>query len=85
MAGRLILLLASALLGGCFFGGRSLDCEDATRYGYSASTAPLRVPEGLDVPDESDALQIPQGEPYVVRSPEAVTECLETPPDFFDE
>jgi len=85
MAGRLLLLLATATLSGCFFGGRSLDCEDPTRYGYSASTAPLRVPEGLDVPDESGALQIPPGESYVVRDPDTMTECLEAPPDFFDE
>jgi len=85
MAGRIALLFVVATLAGCFFGGRSLDCEDPTRYGYSASTAPLRVPEGLDVPDESDALQIPPGEPYVVLDPDTMTECIEAPPDFFDE
>ncbi len=81
---RILLLLACAALSGCF-GGRSLDCADPARYGYSGSTPPLRVPEGLDVPDEGASLQIPSGEPFVVHEPESEADCLETPPDFFEE
>ena len=76
----------SILLSGCFFGGGGgLNCEDPTIYSASTSVAPVRVPDGLDVPDESDALQIPPGETRVVQDVEMLTECLETPPDFFEE
>ena len=69
---------------GCF-GGDKLNCEDPSFYGTSQSVPPVRVPDGLDVPDESESLQIPPGEPLVVRTLEEMTECLETPPDFFAE
>lgn len=83
MLARLLILGAGVVVSGCF-GGRSLDCADAERYGYSTTVPPMRVPEGLSVPDERDALQIPPGETYVVPDPETMTECLENPPDFFD-
>lgn len=69
---------------GCF-GGDKLNCEDPSLYGSSRSIPPVRVPDGLDVPDESESLQIPDGEALVVRNVEEMTECLETPPDFFEE
>jgi hypothetical protein len=81
---RLALLGISMICAGCF-GRDSLNCEDPSLYGSSLSVPPVRVPEGLDVPDESDALQIPPGEAYVVQDIETLTECLETPPDFFAE
>jgi hypothetical protein len=84
MIARVSLLAVCAACAGCF-GGDSLHCEDPAFYGSSFSVPPVRVPEGLDVPDESDALQIPSGEPFEVRDVETMTECLEAPPDFFDE
>jgi hypothetical protein len=72
------------LVAGCF-GRDALSCDDPTVYSASTTVAPVRVPDGLDVPDESEALQIPPGETRVVRDADTLTECLETPPDFFEE
>jgi uncharacterized lipoprotein len=74
----------SVLIAGCF-GRDSLNCADPSIYSSSTSVAPVRVPDGLDVPDESDALQIPPGETRIVVDADALTECLESPPDFFEE
>ena len=77
--------LAVLLSSGCFFRRDSLNCEDPSMYGSSRSVPPVRVPDGLDVPDESDALQIPPGEALVVQDVEEMIDCLEAPPDFFEE
>lgn len=74
----------AVLMSGCF-GESTMRCEDVLRYATSQSIAPLQVPDGLSVPDESESLRIPSGEPLEVPDPETVTECLEGPPDFFDE
>jgi hypothetical protein len=84
MISRSIFLVLCAALSGCFGGGK-LNCEDQTRYGYSDSSPPIRVPEGLDVPNEEESLQIPPGERLIVQDPETLTECLETPPSFFED
>jgi uncharacterized lipoprotein len=77
------VVLACAAIAGCF-GNRGLGCEDPARYASSETAAPVRVPEGLSVPDESQALQIPSGEPLDVPA-EGESNCLERPPGFFDE
>ncbi len=74
----------AGICAGCF-GGNSLNCEDPAFYGTSTSAPPVRVPEGLDVPDETAALQIPPGEAYVLVDAETMTECIEMPPSFFEE
>jgi len=78
-----LLLAVAAAVSGCF-GGDSLSCEDPQLYGTSRSVAPVRVPDGLDVPDERNALQIPPGDPLIVQDVDTMTECLEEPPDFFE-
>lgn len=72
------------LLSGCS-GERTLKCAEVGRYVVSQSTAPVRVPEGLNVPSETEALRIPSGEPLQIPDLDTTTECLESPPDFFDE
>ena len=72
-------------MAGCFGGGGSLKCEDPKLYAGSVDVPPMRVPDGLDVPDETQSLQIPPGEALVVQDPETMTECLESPPDFFED
>lgn len=82
---RLLLLAGSSIaLAGCF-GRNAVVCEDPSLYGYSGSAPPMRVPEGLDLPDETRALQIPPGDEFVVRDPRTISECLEAPPDFFED
>ena len=61
--------------------GEELRCEDASAYASSTSIPPIRVPDDLTVPDESDSLLIPDV-PATAETPPA---CLETPPDYFQE
>lgn len=83
MIRALLLGLAVALvMAGC---GRrfAARCEDPTVYSGSQEIPPVRVPGDLSVPDERDALRIPQSgqlgsaQPAASRGP-----CLESPPDF---
>lgn len=80
----LILVPIPALLalGGCFGGGGSR-CEDAERYANSDSIAPLRIPDDLTVPDESETLLIPGSSGFGERDEAPVQGCLESPPSFF--
>jgi uncharacterized lipoprotein len=72
---------ASAVLAGCS-GEDELRCDDTSRYATSVSVPPLRIPDDLTVPDESDSLLIP-----VPDSAETgvATECLETPPSYYEQ
>lgn len=83
LTGSILALAVAAACSGCF-GGDSISCEDPRLYGSSRSVPPVRVPDGLDVPDERNALQIPPGDPLVVQDVDTMTECLEEPPDFFE-
>jgi uncharacterized lipoprotein len=83
-AARWVAPFLLVCLGGCG-GSRDMRCEGAMRYATSSTAAPIRVPEDLSLPDESDALQIPNAPPFDVPDPEVERECLETPPDFFEE
>lgn len=84
-----LLLCAVAVLcaAGC---GRDalLRCENPERYSGSSERAPIRIPDDLSVPNESDALRIPPGERLVVvdeEEDEPVPEpCLELPPDYYE-
>lgn len=79
-------VLCACLLTGCF-GGAGLGCGDTSRYANSRSAAPLRVPDDLSLPDESDSLSVPpppRGEAAKAQDASADDDrhCLEMPPDF---
>ena len=80
----LLALACAACATGCA-GGGAMRCGDPARYAGSGSAPPVRVPGDLSVPDESQALQIPSGDPLPVRGEDDPPECLEAPPDFFGE
>ena len=85
-----ILLIVTALvvLNGCFFGGRSDDevsCDDTARYAISDTIPPVRVPDDLSVPDESESLTIPPNSVTTEAGEGVDSACLESPPDFFEE
>jgi uncharacterized lipoprotein len=71
---------AVAALSGCS-GEDELRCDDTSRYATSVSVPPLRVPDDLTVPDESDSLLIP--DPAAAET--VATECLETPPSYYEQ
>ncbi|HEY5565800.1 MAG TPA: hypothetical protein VIM81_00960 [Gammaproteobacteria bacterium] len=76
-------LLVVAALAGCSREG-GMRCEDPAQYASSNTIPPIRVPDDLTVPDESDSLSIPDvasAETPVLPVPE---ECLEAPPDYFE-
>jgi hypothetical protein len=76
-------MLVSCLLGGCFLGRAGIGCADTERYADSRSTGPLRVPDDLSLPDESDSISVPP--PSRSTAPSANAQpgsCLELPPDF---
>jgi uncharacterized lipoprotein len=72
---------AAVCLTGCS-GDRALSCADSQRYADSGSIAPWSVPNDLSLPDESDALQIPN---VSEDEDSGRTGCLETPPRYYDE
>jgi uncharacterized lipoprotein len=74
-----LVCAAVAVLGGCS-SDKGLRCEDTSLYSSSISVPPIRVPDDLSVPDESDSLLIPEAP----RDAAALTECLETPPSYFE-
>lgn len=73
---------AALFIAGCA-GESGLGCGDGNLYANSRSDAPLRVPDDLSVPDESDSLSVPSSRPSNTPPP-ADGRCLETPPPFSD-
>jgi uncharacterized lipoprotein len=70
---------AAAVLGGCSK-EHSLHCEPSDRYALAGSTPPVRVPDDLTPPDETDALQLPSAD--AGRAASGEKPCLESPPTF---
>jgi uncharacterized lipoprotein len=69
------VLAAAAALAGC---SRELTtiCAGEGDYLGATTAAPIRVPEGLTVPDESEALRVPDGP----AAPNNLSGCLDAPP-----
>jgi uncharacterized lipoprotein len=72
--------LAASALSGCS-GESTLNCETSERYAAARSVPPVRVPDDLSVPDETDSLRLPPAP----AADGAGERCLETPPDFFED
>jgi uncharacterized lipoprotein len=72
---------AATVLAACS-GEDELRCDDSSRYATSVSVPPLRVPDDLTVPDETDSLLIP--DPNAAET-DVATECLETPPSYYEQ
>jgi uncharacterized lipoprotein len=76
------MLPGLVLVGGCHVRTwLEPDCHHVQEYQRAAQVAPLRVPEGLDSPNVSGALVIPEVtvEPPPPGAKEA---CLDVPPRF---
>jgi hypothetical protein len=56
-------------------------CEPTDRYTTVGSVGPVRIPDDLTPPDESDALQLPPASAADSSAPPAGG-CLEEPPKF---
>jgi len=77
-------LLCVAICAGCA-GDRGVRCGGSERYQGADSVAPIRVPDDLSLPDESEALSIPLPPSNVPERDVAAQGCLESPPDFYEE
>jgi len=79
----LAIAFSVIFLCGCAGGGSKRACSKPQEYQASESTASLTVPGGLDEPDRSGELVIPE-----LRDenggPGDDQPCLEQPPDYFD-
>ncbi len=76
------ILLVSVVLPGCFFGGKPA-CDKRQEYQASGSVNSVQVPDGLDQPNRSTVLEIPDASPDAERRAKG-DPCLETPPDYFE-
>lgn len=84
-AGPALATLATAMLvvGGCSLWRDDNECESVEEY-QSAQAAPgLSVPAGLDQPDPSTRLSVPE-EPLPVVPLSTNSACLQRPPNYFD-
>jgi len=77
----LALLAAAAvsIVGACSRGDERPTCSRATAYQSAPAGRELEIPDDLSVPDETDALQIPE---QFAQVEEAASECLEHSPAF---
>jgi len=68
-------------LSGC---GRdhTLACEATERYAGASSAPPVRIPDDLSPPDESESLRLP---PDAGPTAAPSRPCLESPPGFYAE
>ena len=74
-------LAAGLILQGCS-GEGGLSCVVDERYASSRTIPPLRIPDDLSPPDESEVLVIPQTGADRRSEPPPGRQCLEAPPDF---
>ena len=58
-------------------------CEPEARYSSARSVAPVRIPDDLSPPDESDAIRLPTDLAPVGSI--TAGDCTERPPSFFGE
>jgi uncharacterized lipoprotein len=80
---RVAVVAAAMLLGGCFFGGAEQDCESVEEYQEARSAPEIAVPPGLDRPDASTTLAVPD-EPKPAEPLARNAACLQRPPGYFD-
>jgi hypothetical protein len=55
-------------------------CEPTSRYAAAATDGPVRIPDDLNPPDETESLRLP---PDTGPTAKLTTPCLETPPGFY--
>ena len=79
-----VILFISFWCGGCGLNQAQMRCLDQERYLDSGDIGLLRIPDDLDSPDQTNALQIPidSGEAGAIAIFEV---CTEEPPTFYEE
>lgn len=78
------VLLVAAASGGCsLFGGGESSCESVEEYQEARSAQRLSVPAGLDAPDATGRLEVPEG-PAPAEPLSRNAACLQRLPNYFD-
>lgn len=75
----LSLGLAIAVLSACS-SEANLICPGDESYREAVSVGPLRIPDDLSVPDETESLRIPDPSPSAAIEGSPAPECLEATP-----
>lgn len=79
----LTLMAAAALAAGCA-SERGAGCARGADYSGARSVSPIRVPDDLSLPDESEALSVPLPPAPLASEDDAEPRCLDEPPSFFE-
>ena len=81
-----LVLAVSLALGGCHpfsaLGSRANACHNKQPYMAATSVQPLKIPPGLDVPDTTNALHIPDLKEPAPPSRKGKDPCLDEPPPY---
>lgn len=77
------VLLVALALGACS-GERGLSCESSERYTDATTSPPVRVPDDLSPPSETESLVIPPVGETALSTSNDPSRCLEAPPEFFE-
>jgi hypothetical protein len=77
------VVVAASLLAACSH-NRGTQCGEDPRYTRAQTAPPVRIPDDLSPPDETDSLRLPAAtQPAGGATASAAAErCLETPPKF---
>ena len=81
MLARLFLLVSIAMLSVGCSRGKSVECGGGALYLDADTAGQLRVPDDLNVPDETDALRVPGVTPSPAPEEDSGA-CLEFSPAF---
>jgi len=76
------VIVGLAAIAGCSR-HQTLPCEPEARYSTARSVAPVRIPDDLSPPDESNAIRLPTD--VVPVGSITAGDCTEKPPSFFGE
>lgn len=77
-----LVLAMVVLLTGCHLGGGARACHKKQPYMAATSVAPLKIPPGLDLPDTTNALHIPELKEPVPPPRKGKDPCLDEPPSY---
>jgi len=83
IVGRIVVFIGAVMLvSGCHINKRlNPDCHTRQEYREARQMAPLKVPQGLDLPNTQGALVIPTVE-LSPPSPGPKDACLDVPPRY---
>ncbi len=78
-----LIVVAALALGGCrVIRSTTNSCHKTQPYMSASSVAPLKIPPGLDAPDTTNALHVPDLKEPAPPPRKGKEPCLDEPPPF---